>query len=196
MLGVVLCGGQSTRMGTDKGLIKQDGNTYVWAKAAADKLSSLSIPVVISVNPGQYEAYCAVFPSGSIIRDDKNLDLKGPMYGILSVHIQYPAEELFVLACDMPLMESFILKELLAVSLRQSVKDAFVFCSDDEPEPLCGIYTAKGLAKIIQLFQNNELKKMSMKYMLEKLNTLQAPIAIENKKYFQNFNAHAALNGW
>ncbi|GGH03134.1 NTP transferase domain-containing protein [Pedobacter zeae] len=49
MLGIVLCGGQSLRMGTDKGLlIHQD---KLWAQVAADKLSVLDLLVNFSVNP-------------------------------------------------------------------------------------------------------------------------------------------------
>ena len=52
MLGVVLCGGQSSRMGTDKGLIKLNANT--WAQAAVDKMLLLKLKVVLSVNATQY----------------------------------------------------------------------------------------------------------------------------------------------
>ena len=194
MLGVVLCGGQSTRMGSDKGLLKLDAYTYIWAKSAADKLSALSLPVVISVNPGQYETYRSFFAADSLVKDNEKLSIKGPLYGVLSVHLQYPTEDLLVTACDMPLMESFVLQDLLALSSKESDKDAFVFTNHGEPEPLCGIYTAKGLASVFQLYQKGELKKHSMKFMLEQLSISKIPVDSNYEKYFQNFNSHAALN--
>jgi len=39
MIGVVLCGGQSSRMHADKGLIKVQGVT--WAEAAFQKMEAL-----------------------------------------------------------------------------------------------------------------------------------------------------------
>jgi molybdenum cofactor guanylyltransferase len=51
MLGIVLCGGQSSRMGTDKGLMVNEART--WAQTAVDKLTTLLIPVKISVNEKQ-----------------------------------------------------------------------------------------------------------------------------------------------
>ena len=53
MLGVVLSGGQSSRMGTDKGLIKLESKS--WAQIALDKLAAFQIPVVVCVDGKQQE---------------------------------------------------------------------------------------------------------------------------------------------
>src|SRR6202012_3284429 len=102
MLGVVLCGGQSSRMGQDKGLIATQ--TTNWAGLALEKLSSLNIPVVLSVNNRQKTSYQAIFSDKLLIADNPELSLKGPLAGILSIHLQYPTEDLFILACDLPYM--------------------------------------------------------------------------------------------
>jgi molybdopterin-guanine dinucleotide biosynthesis protein A len=193
MVGVVLCGGQSKRMGSDKGLLNLHANT--WAQTAIDKISVLKIPVVISVNKDQYEAYSSIFPPQQLITDKDSLQVKGPLSGVLSVHLSYPAEDLVILGCDMPLMETELVKELLNNYHQQQDKDAFVFTNDGLPEPLCGIYKAKGLAKIISLYQNNQLPRHSMKFMLEHIATYFIPLSDDKKKCFRNFNAHAELNG-
>jgi molybdopterin-guanine dinucleotide biosynthesis protein A len=151
MLGTILCGGQSTRMGTDKGMLKLHANT--WAKTAVDKISNLSIPVVISVNENQHEGYAAIFPDTPLIKDDESLKLKGPLCGVLSVHLQYPTEDLVVLACDMPLLDPQLIKELVEHYEQDENADAFVYTNNGEPEPLCGIYTATGLSHIVQLYR-------------------------------------------
>jgi molybdopterin-guanine dinucleotide biosynthesis protein A len=163
MLGVILCGGQSTRMGSDKGLLKLHANT--WTQTAIDKVSELQIPVVVSVNNEQYVDYSSIFPPQQLITDNDSLKMKGPLCGILSVHIQHPQEDILILACDMPLMETELLKELM-IHYQQDLADAFVFTNDGEPEPLCGIYKATGLAHILHLYQTGQLPKHSMKYML------------------------------
>lgn len=193
MLGVILCGGQSTRMGTDKGLLKLHANT--WAKTAMDKITVLQLPVVISVNAHQYAGYASIFPAAQLIKDNDSLHLKGPLCGVLSVHLQYPAEDLLILACDMPLLETELLYGLLNQYQEQADRDAFVYSNDGEPEPLCGIYKARGLSHIIQLYQSGQLPKHSMKYMLEHIATNLIPLPEEQKKSFRNFNAHAELNG-
>lgn len=114
---------------------------------------------------------------------------------VLSVLLQYPSEDLLILACDMPLMETELLKELL-VQYRQHISaDTYIYINDREPEPLCGIYKASGLAHIIRLYQTNQLPRYSMKYLLEHTGTQSIPLADDKKKCFRNFNAHTELNG-
>lgn len=192
MTGLILCGGKSTRMGSDKGLLKVDATT--WAQTAIDKMTSLSLPVVLSVNKEQLTEYASIFSSYQLIADSDLLKMKGPLCGLLSVHLQYPQEDLLILACDMPLMETALLKELISY-YQQSMAEAYVFTNDGEHEPLCGIYKATGLANIFHLYQTGQLPKHSMKYMLEHIATEGIPIADEKKKCFRNFNAHAELNG-
>jgi len=193
MLGVILCGGQSTRMGTDKGLIKLHANT--WAQTAIDKVASLHLDVLLSVNSNQYNEYLAVFAPSQLIVDNESLSIRGPLAGLLSVHLQHPDEDLFVLACDMPLMENSVLQELLAAYREQPSADAYVFTNEGEPEPLCAIYSTKGLSYIVHLIQVNELTRHSMKNMLEHIHTFFIPLEDQRKRFFRNFNAHAELNG-
>ncbi|MEO6733440.1 MAG: molybdenum cofactor guanylyltransferase [Ferruginibacter sp.] len=193
MLGVILCGGQSSRMGSDKGLIKLHANT--WAQTAVDKIASLQLPVYISVNAVQYNEYLSVFSEQQLIKDNEGLQVKGPLAGVLSAHLQYPDEDLVILACDMPLMDQAILNELLSLYREHPEADAYIFTNDGEPEPLCAIYTAKGLSYILHLLKSKELKKHSMKFMLEHIRIVTIPLTDEQKKYFRNFNAHAELNG-
>lgn len=193
MLGIILCGGQSLRMGRDKGLLTTEAQT--WAQAAYNKIAALGVPVKISVNGDQHAAYSVIFPDQDLITDDLSLPLKGPLLGVLSSHVQYPADDLIVLACDMPLMEPAVLKELYTDYERQPSFDAYIYTHDGEPEPLCGIYTSKALAKILTMHHNGSLPKHSMKFMLEQLSVNPIAATDDQKKYFSNFNAHTELNG-
>ena len=193
MIGLILCGGQSSRMGSDKGLLKLEAHT--WAQTAVDKLAELNIPVKLSVNAMQFPHYSTVFPAADLITDTDALNIRGPLLGLLSAHLRFPTETIFVLACDMPLMETTILKELLNTYRQHSESNAFVFTGNNEPEPLCGIYTANALAHTLQLYHSGQLTKHSMKFMLYHTNAFMLPIREEQKKAFRNFNAHAELNG-
>lgn len=193
MIGTVLCGGQSSRMGSDKGLMVNEART--WAQTAAEKLAALCIPVKISVNEKQYEDYSKVFTAANLITDDNRLDIRGPLLGVLSAHLQNPADDLFLLACDMPLMDPVLLKELYDRHAQYKNYDAYIFTNNSEPEPLCAIYTASGLQKILNTVNMSQLQKHSMKYALNLLQVYSTPLTETQQKYFRNFNAHAELNG-
>jgi molybdopterin-guanine dinucleotide biosynthesis protein A len=180
-------------MGKDKGLLKLEAKT--WAQTAIDKMTLLSLPVVISVNAAQYNEYTSIFPSYHLIKDDESLQLRGPLCAVLSIHLQYPSEDLFVLACDMPLLDPALLKELLSHYNGHPTFDAFVFKNENEPEPLCGIYKAKGLAHILTMYRSGQLSKHSMKFMLEHISSFFIPLTPDQKTSFRNFNAHADING-
>jgi molybdenum cofactor guanylyltransferase len=180
-------------MGTDKGLLKLEAKT--WGQTAFDKLAALNIPVKISVNNDQFAAYSEVFSIANLIPDNPSLSLKGPLLGVLSGHLQNPTEDLFILACDMPLMEPILLEDLRSRYRLQQSYDAHIFTNNSEAEPLCGIYTSKGLAVILNMLREGRLTRYSMKFMLDHLNVNLIPVTDEQKRSFRNFNAHAELNG-
>ena len=192
MIGVVLCGGQSTRMGADKGLLKSEIAT--WAQIGVDKLKTLGIAVKISINAKQSADYFNLFAANDLIPDNESLKVKGPVRGVLSAHLQYPSEDILVLACDMLLMETEILKSLIEQYQKHPRSEAIVFTLDVGPEPLCGIYTAKGLARIYHSYKTNQLTKHSMKYVLECISTSFIHLSDDKKKYFANFNTQAERN--
>ncbi len=191
MIGVVLCGGQSTRMGSDKGLMQYKSLTL--AELVISKLAASIEQVVLSVNEQQYGSYAKKFPELVIVKDDLALAVYGPLKGILSVHLQYPAVDLLVLACDMLSMHTDVLKYLINTS---SVKeeDAFVFQTNKYIEPLCAIYTAKGLTKICQLYNQGQLNKNSMHFILDSIQTCYLPVNKEWNNYFHNYNSPSDLS--
>ena len=193
MLGIILCGGQSSRMGSDKGLLVNEAKT--WAQTAIDKLSVLNIPIKLSVNSKQQTDYSKVFETELLIVDHLSLSIHGPLQGVLSAHLENPKDDLFILACDLPLMEPAILQELLHHYQQDKNYEAYIFTDENEPEPLCGIYTSTGLSKIITMINENKLTKHSMKFTLSQLVVYSIPLKTEQKIYFRNFNAHAQLNG-
>ncbi len=72
--------------------------------------------------------------------------------------------------------------------------DVFLYTSNSEPEPLCGIYAAKGLARVTEMYKSGKLHKHSMKFMLDHLVVFPTILKEAHKNSFRNFNAHAELN--
>jgi len=173
-------------MGRDKGLIP--GEAQTWAGSAVEKMATLGIPVVVSVNARQLPNYGEIFTREQLIPDNPALGIRGPLAGLMSVHAAYPAEDVFVLACDLPLMDATLLTNLYLRRKQHTDAHAYLYTADGEPEPLCGIYTAPGLALIISLYYADRLLRHSMKYALGQLTVDSQPIPEDKKQCFENFN--------
>jgi molybdenum cofactor guanylyltransferase len=181
MVGVVLCGGESKRMGSDKGLMENNGET--WAGQIAGKLLSLNLPVVVSINEQQQELYSKLFSPEQLIVD--NIDIKGPLKGLLSVHLQYPETDILLMACDLIDMDEPTLKNLIDQYRTNAGFDFFVY-HENFAEPFCAIYTSRGLKPVLEKAQLHSLMKFSFQSILDEGNTLRIPII--NKSSFRNYN--------
>ncbi|MBI1770391.1 MAG: molybdenum cofactor guanylyltransferase [Bacteroidetes bacterium] len=185
MTGVVLCGGQSLRMGRDKGLMVSANR--LWAEIVRGKLVQTSIPSVLSVNSTQKENYLRHFDENDLVVDNSAINIQGPLQGLLSVHLKYPDQDLMVVACDMINVEIIVLKKLLN-DFNASRVAAIAF-KGERVEPLCAIYSSPGLAKILSAYRQSKLSNYSMMYILEELNAKYIPIPEEWQSYFRNFNS-------
>lgn len=192
MIGVVLCGGQSSRMGTDKGLLLY--GSFTWAQLAAEKLAALEIPVVLSVNEQQYPFYKERLGEMVLIADDCNLNIGGPLKGILSVHLQYPKEDLIILACDMINMNIDVLKVLVSWYAKVEWEVYMFVRNDDVIETMCSVYTVAALEKILALYRQRQLKKHSLHYITRSLNSCFLPILQHWEVYFVNCNSKSDLD--
>lgn len=177
-------------MGSDKGLLEDNNRT--WAEIAAQKLKSLGLPVVLSVNQNQLAAYSIYFDKQQLLPDDDTIAVKGPLLGLLSVYLKFPAEDLLVLACDMKDMNIVLLQNLITKST-QDVYEAFVYSTAEKPQPLCGIYTCAGLKTLYQMQEAGELKRFSMMHVLNLLNTKYISINEEDLPSFNNYNSPEQL---
>ncbi|HEY5823340.1 MAG TPA: molybdenum cofactor guanylyltransferase, partial [Cyclobacteriaceae bacterium] len=184
MIGVVLCGGKSSRMGSDKGLLKDGDKT--WSQMAIEKLSSLSLHSVVSINSSQKNTYSPFFSSDQLVLDKEELDIRGPLLGLLSVHDQFASDDLFILGCDLPKMEIHVLQSLLDEHKQFPHFDCFVFSNSTHNEPLCGVYTANGLKKISDAVGEGKLRSNRMMDVLDQLNTKRLPLKEEWSGSFQN----------
>jgi len=173
-------------MGTDKGLLMQ--NDLTWVDAAVSKLSTLKVPVVVSINKKQETIYSKYISVSQLIVDDENISVKGPLLGILSIHQQFPGDDLLVLACDMIDMNTTLLRNLLEL-YSVDLHDAYVYTTNNNSQPLCSIYTSKGLKHILDLHHQKKLARFSMMYILECVATNYIPVSDNSVKYFANYNS-------
>ena len=166
--GVVLCGGKSSRMGEDKGLILLNGIT--WAEIAYQKLSKLKIPVFISINTEQVYDYNKIFEIDNLIIDNQNIS--GPLNGLLSANSKFSKLDLFVVACDLPNLSQKVIQSLFQAYLSSQNKNLnYVYKVANYCEPMCAIYSNESFEKIKNRL-NSKSHNFGLKDLIEQSETI------------------------
>lgn len=146
ILGVVLCGGASRRMGRDKAAMEMRPGV-----SQLDYLLGLLEPFCeargICVSR-EDEREKSVGPEVLRIRDGSQG--LGPMAGVIAALEAAGGRAVLALACDMPLLDAGALLQIL--NRRDPQKQATAFLSaDGQPEPLCCVYEASSLGALQSL---------------------------------------------
>ncbi len=149
--GFVLAGGGSTRMGRDKALLPFHGRTLVEHIAAQVEIAAGSVSLV--GNPARYGHFG--YP---VVRD--LVPRLGPLGGICSALRSSLAAWNLVVACDMPALRAPLLGELLAVAESSGADCLAPLGPLGLPEPLCAVYHARCLPRLMAALSNGVRKVM------------------------------------
>jgi len=156
--GLVVCGGQSSRMGKDKSLLDYHGLPQ------RDYLRALLTPfcnrVWISCNSSQAEM---LTEDAMYIPDHEKFEGIGPMASLLSAFEKIPSASFLVVGCDYPFVEGSHLQELIAS--RWLANDAVCFRNpvSGYVEPLVAIYENNISLLLTENFKQN---KYSLRHLL------------------------------
>lgn len=138
---LILAGGESRRMGRDKGSIEYHGmaqNDYMFSL-----LRNFASEVYLSCHPGRV-------PDTKLpVLKDTFLDL-GPYGGVLSAFRFNPNVAWLAVACDIPLLDEKTISYLIDQRDISKVATCFHDTSTDLPEPLITIWEPKAYAVLLQ----------------------------------------------
>lgn len=155
--GLVLAGGRSSRMGTDKAaLLHPDGRPL--ARRTRDLLAEAGCEtVVLSLRHDQE------LPPGfddlndvRIARDPEGQS-EGPLAGMLAAFRSEPDADWLVLACDLPRLDVETLTHLVSSRLPGECFLSYRSEFDGLPEPLCAFYAAEALT-VLEQFQADGMR--------------------------------------
>ena len=178
IMGLVLAGGRSTRMGTDKGLLtyhNKPQREYLY-----EQMRPLCQSVFLSIRPEQRES----LPEGFGFIADEN-KYRGPLNGLLSAHHAYPEAAWLVVACDLPLVDREVLQYLLSRRDPKAMATAFATRKTGLPEPLAAIWEPHGLRAAEIHLQTSE-SSCPRKFLINTKTTLVYP---EDDLWVANANA-------
>lgn len=175
--GIILAGGKSNRMGTDKGLLKL-GEKYL-IEYPIDVLSNLCDQILISANSNSYDFLG--YPIISDIVSDC-----GPIGGIYTGLCHSKTNWNLVLSCDMPFVSEMLLHYLIANSEHTEVTVPY---HKNKLEPLCAVYHKKTKHVLERFIQKNDFKIINTYQELKLRKVLISPDLYFYKNFlFDNIN--------
>lgn len=143
LCGAILCGGLSSRMGTNKALLNMRPGIRQ-LDYAAGLLSSRCESVLACTGP---ESRMPPSLPPGVIRVTDPARAVGPMAGVIAALEHAAGSGVLVLACDMPWVDEQVLDHLLAARDPGQWITAFI-AGDGEPEPMCAIYEPAALGPL------------------------------------------------
>lgn len=145
---IILAGGKSSRMGTDKALLKYNGKTFV--QILHDNLKELFTDVIISSNNPKVKINDAKTIS------DKIKDI-GPIGGIYSCLTVSNTNKNFIVSVDTPFVSPSLTSTIISLS---EGYDISVVKHKNKVNPIIGIYSKSVLPIVEQEIKANNYKMM------------------------------------
>lgn len=155
---VILAGGKSSRMGSNKALLDFGGRPLI--RIIADRVRSITDQILISSN----DSSCYEFLNFPVIPD--RYKGHGPLAGLHAAMLWNPCALYIVLACDLPNLQAPFLRRL--TSLVKGYDAAIPRTRDGLAHPLCAVYRRtclpavessllRGANKMIEILQQSSL---------------------------------------
>lgn len=148
LTGIILSGGKSSRMGSEKGLILFKGKPMI--EYSVSILTQLCDEIIICANNSNYD-YLGFKVVSDIITDC------GPLGGLYTGLSESNSQYNLIAPCDVP----FITKDLYILLLQNIANNNAVIPSyNNEIHPLCGIYSLKCISVLQSLISEKKFKML------------------------------------
>jgi molybdopterin-guanine dinucleotide biosynthesis protein A len=180
--GIILAGGQSKRMGTNKALLRVEPGGLTLIEKVVAALGEVSAEVQLVTNQAATYTWLGL----PIIADNYQVgaSLTGLEAGLAASHYEYN----LVVACDMPYLNPALLRSL--VKRPRNYEVLVPVNSENQPETLCAIYSQSCLSVIRERLEQGNYK---MAGWLAEVRTVFIPVS-ELKEYDPILRSFINLN--
>jgi len=182
MTGIVLSGGENSRMGTDKAFLKIAGTTMI--ERVLRPMRSVFQHIIIVTNAPHLYAGC-----GATVVTDV-FAKRGPLNGIYTGLLRSTDEYNFVVACDMPFLNPSLMAYMTGLA---EGFDVVVPSINGLLEPLHAVYR-KGLVTIIEQQIRQEKQQIRELYRMLRVRHVTAQEVDRfdpERKSFKNLNTQS-----
>ena len=177
--GIVLAGGKSSRMGSDKGLLKIDDTTFI--ERIIEAMKPLVNQIIIVSNNPEYDQF-------GYTRIEDDIKDSGPLAGLYSGLKHSNSEFNLILSCDIPLIKTEMLKMLVEADYKNN-EVTQIECNG-KTMPLIAIYQKKCMHKCLELLQQGERR---LRIAVNQMKTNTILIDTEFDVFVQNINTKEDL---
>ncbi len=151
--GIILAGGQSSRMGQDKGLLVLHGKPLV--QHIIDALKPITSNIIIIANSDDYKKFG--YPVyNDIIKE------KGPVGGIYTALSNSSSLNNIILSCDTPFISTDFLRFLVSKSKKSLVT---VPSFNNKIHPLIGVYKKTAICVFKKALEDGDPYNFNLKLM-------------------------------
>ena len=166
----ILCGGKSSRMGTEKGLVNYNNKPFI--QLVIDAIEPITTNIFLVTDNQEYTDFN--YPLVADIYKNK-----GPVGGIFSALDRSETENNLILSCDIPKISTNVIKNYLINNISDQ-KDVIFLSDDKNIYPLIGIYNKSVKPKFSEAISSNRIKLLSL------LNELNCQVIKVNPRDFES----------
>lgn len=146
--GIILCGGKSSRMLSNKALLKLGDKTVI--EIILTEMKKVFDEVIISANNCDDFSFLNI----PIVKD---IQMKrGPLSGIFSTLKESDTEKNFITTCDLPFIKSEMIEHISKINIET---DIVIPTINKLPQRLFGIYKKSVIEKIEEIFRLSKTDK-------------------------------------
>lgn len=172
--GIILAGGKSSRIGSDKGFLLLNNKTFI--QHIIEAMQPLVDEVIIVSNNADYDIY-------NLKRVDDLIKNAGPLAGVYTGLHHSNTENNLVLSCDVPLINTDTLKKLTD-NIEGNV-DVIQLESNSKTMPLIALYKKHCESRFLKLLQQGERR---LRFAVKQCNVKTIVLNKELEKFTANVN--------
>jgi molybdopterin-guanine dinucleotide biosynthesis protein A len=166
--GVVLAGGKSARMGTEKAALRIGDETLL---ARIVRRLSLALREVSIVGP----SHLAALAPGTPVMPDETPGI-GPLGGLSTALTYASGQRIFVMGCDMPFVEPSLVRALARYAERYPGADVVALRTPRGLEPLHAVYAQTCASAVRERLAAGDGKSLSA--LLKRLHVKELPASM------------------
>ncbi len=178
--GIILAGGKSSRMGTEKGLLLLEGKPFV--QHIVEALQPIAKEIIIVSSNSEYDTF-------GVKRIEDIIPESGPIAGLHTGLTNSETKNNLVVSCDVPLVTTSLLRKLFQFETEDY--DIVQFEAERKTIPLIALYKKRCAQKCLKLLSKGEKR---LRKLVSESNTKTILVEEKDLPLIKNINAIEDLN--